>query len=282
MTWIGGKKALREQILIRFPPSYGRYIEVFGGGGWVLFHKPKTEFEVYNDKSANLVNLYRCVRDAPEDLIRELEFSLNSRLNFEHMRQIMKTPGELPDIKRAAYFYEIIRYSYASSMTSYGSVPRGMWGNFPLIRSACARLQKVVIENKDFEHLIRQYDRAESFFYLDPPYFSTENYYEGVGFTASDHERLANTLFGIDGMFLLSYNDCPEIRTLYGKPGIIIESLSRLSNIAQRYEGGKEFAELLISNYDTTERLKTYAQLNLFGTDSAADEIQERKIIYYG
>ena len=37
MSWLGGKKALRDAVLARFPPYYERYIEVFGGAGWVLF-----------------------------------------------------------------------------------------------------------------------------------------------------------------------------------------------------------------------------------------------------
>ena len=31
MAWVGGKKALRDEILARFPLDYKRYIEVFGG-----------------------------------------------------------------------------------------------------------------------------------------------------------------------------------------------------------------------------------------------------------
>ncbi|RGG65808.1 DNA adenine methylase, partial [Ruminococcus sp. AF17-6LB] len=50
MSWVGGKKALRDDVLARFPPYYERYIEVFGGAGWVLFRKPPgMDFEVYND-----------------------------------------------------------------------------------------------------------------------------------------------------------------------------------------------------------------------------------------
>ncbi|MGI6262088.1 MAG: DNA adenine methylase, partial [Acutalibacteraceae bacterium] len=46
--------------------KYGTYIEVFGGGGWILFHKPPgNDFEVYNDFNGLLVNLYRCVREKP-------------------------------------------------------------------------------------------------------------------------------------------------------------------------------------------------------------------------
>ena len=39
ISWVGGKKSIRDLIYARFPQSYGRYIEVFGGGGWVLFGK---------------------------------------------------------------------------------------------------------------------------------------------------------------------------------------------------------------------------------------------------
>jgi len=264
MSWIGGKKALREEILSRFPIDYARYIEVFGGGGWVLFHKqPGKDFEVYNDFNPNLVNLYRCVRDHPQELCNELTYTLNSRLDFDYVKNIMHDKTEIPDIKRAAYFYQLIRESYASGLDSFGAQPHSMWSNFPLIHNACERLQKVVIENKDFEKLIKHYDKPESFFYCDPPYFNTEEYYEYVDFTKADHERLANTLCAIDGKFLLSYNDCEEIRSLYDRPGIFVESTTRLSNIAQRYEAGKQYAELLISNYNMSERSESIQQMTL-------------------
>jgi hypothetical protein len=53
---VGGKKALRKLIYTMFPVSFDRYIEVFGGGGWVLFGKPPDCrcMEVYNDYNSNL------------------------------------------------------------------------------------------------------------------------------------------------------------------------------------------------------------------------------------
>ena len=123
---------------------------------------------------------------------------------------------------------------------------------------------RVAGTNLDFEKLIRQYDRPVSFFYCDPPYFATENYYKDVGFTKADHIRLRDTLLQISGKFLVSYNDCPEIRDLWNRPGIAIEEISRLNNLVQRYEGGCMYNELLISNYDTSERAKMTRQLSLF------------------
>ena len=256
---------MRDEIVSRFPLDYKRYIEVFGGGGWVLFHKnPGRDFEVFNDFNGNLVNLYRCVRERPTELQEELRYILNSRLDFEYMKYMLHSQAVLPDVRRAAYYYALIRYSYASSVDSFGSQPHAMWKNFPLITAAAKRLQSVVIENKDCVKLIQQYDRRESFFYCDPPYYETEGYYEGGGFGRDDHARLAESLVTMQGKFLLSYNDCPEIRDLYDRPGIYIEGISRLSNMAQRFDAGCQYPELLISNYDTAERARTIAQMNLF------------------
>lgn len=281
MAWVGGKKALRDEILARFPRNYKRYIEVFGGAGWVLFHKPPgNDFEVFNDFNGNLVNLYRCVREQPEALRNELRYMLNSRLDFEYMKGMLHSQAVLPDVRRAAYYYALIRYSYAAGISTFGSQPHAMWNNFPLIESAAGRLQKVVIENKDCVKLIRQYDRPESFFYCDPPYYNADQYYEAVSSDGFDHAGLADALLGIKGKFLLSYNDCPEIRALYDRPGIVVEGISRLSNIAQRYENGKQYPELLISNYDTTELARSCVQLTLFDRLDSQEILNER-ILYH-
>lgn len=281
MAWVGGKKALRDEILARFPRNYKRYIEVFGGAGWVLFHKPPgNDFEVFNDFNGNLVNLYRCVREQPEALRDELRYMLNSRLDFEYMKGMLHSQAMLPDVRRAAYYYALIRYSYAAGTSTFGSQPHAMWNNFPLVESAAGRLQKVVIENKDCVKLIRQYDRPESFFYCDPPYYNADQYYEAVSTDGFDHTGLANALLGIKGKFLLSYNDCLEIRALYDRPGIVVEGISRLSNIAQRYENGKQYPELLISNYDTTELARSCVQLTLFDRLDSQEILNER-ILYH-
>lgn len=182
ISWIGGKKLLRDEILARLQPQYDKYIEVFGGAGWVLFRKSQgREMEIYNDFNSNLVNLFRCVRDKPNKL-------------FPRLR----------DVDRAAKFYQLIRYSYASGLDSFGCQPHSMWADFPQIDMASMRLQKVLIENRDFEKLIKQYDSNGSFFYCDPPYFATENYYKNVGFKTADHVRLRDTLMNISIMRVIS------------------------------------------------------------------------------
>jgi len=297
ISWVGGKKALRELIYLRLPKEFGRYIEVFGGGGWVLFGRsPDTGMEVYNDFNSNLANLFFCVKERTMAFLKELGFlPLNSRDDFiairkflekgefnrdylkeelklsehnlsppefEEIREILLENAEVTDVKRAAVFFKLIRYSYGSGCTSYGCQPFDVRRTFHLIWEANRRLTNTVIENKDFEALIHQYDRDNAFFYCDPPYFQTEGHYE-VEFRKEDHVRLRDTLIRIGGKFLVSYNDCGYIRELY--EGFHIESVTRLNNLAQRYDSGCEFPEVLISNYDTSERMKAIpVQMGLF------------------
>jgi DNA adenine methylase len=297
MSWVGGKKALRELILQRFPAEYERYVEVFGGAGWVLFGRtPDRAMEVFNDYNSDLVNLYRCVKDRTFALIRELNFlPLNARdefdiikkflskdefadeymqeeldiaqhylkpPEFEEIKSILLEKATLYDVQRASAFYKLIRYSYGSGCTSFGCQPFDIRNTFGLIWSANRRLGNTLIENKDFEALIRQYDRLGAFIYCDPPYYETEDHYK-VEFKVEDHVRLRDALAQIQGKFLLSYNDCEYIRDLYN--GFHIEAVSRLNNLAQRYGAGCEFLEVIISNYDTSERRRSLpVQMGLF------------------
>ena len=73
---------------------------------------------------------------------------------------------------------------------------------------------------------------------------------------------MRDTLKNISGKFLVSYNDCPEIRALY--KGYEMYSYERLNNIRQRFDGGSMFGELLIANYDLNERLNIDQQISLY------------------
>lgn len=57
----------------------------------------------------------------------------------------------------------------------------------------------------DFEVVIKKYDSPTTYFYCDPPYFKTEDYYINHDFGLETHERLANTLKSVQGKFSLSY-----------------------------------------------------------------------------
>ena len=315
VTWMGNKSSILPILYGHFPLEYERYIEPFGGSGSVLLGKPWTDtFEVFNDYNHNLVNLFRCMRDRPLAFIRELGFlSLNSRDDFavlkrffqkeefsegffkeeleltsvllpkpqaEELRELVTAMRQDYDLRRAAMFLKLLRYSYASGGKSFGCQPFNLRSLFGLVQAAARRYAGVVIENQDFEVLSRHYDRPGGFIYADPPYFTSEYVYE-CGFTWEDHLRLRDTLMSAESRFLLSYNDCGEIRELYD--GCTFFDFKRVHSMVQKYEAGREFPELLIGNYDLFEREKARPrQLTLseiYGETSSDYENRKESIL---
>jgi DNA adenine methylase len=248
ISWVGGKRLLRKKIISLFPAEgVERYIEVFGGAGWILFGKDKhAGFEIYNDINSDLVNLFRVVKFHSGELRRELYLTLNARENFNDFRSQMKAQG-LTDIQRAARFFILIKTSYGSDRHSFGCIRKNMAKITEYIEKVSERLNTVMVENKSYDALIKLYDKPAALFYLDPPYHGTEKYYDNK-FTDADHKKLCEILKQIQGRFILSYNDDDFIRDLY-KNFTIIEA-SRSSNLMQRYaEGQKKFKELIIKNF---------------------------------
>ena len=292
ISWMGGKRSILPVILARFPLLFTRYIEVFGGSGVVLFGKEPSTFEVWNDMNGDLYNFYYCVKYKHLELLRELRFlpsvfredfkltraflngeplpnvsasteielarEFYSEEEARELAEIFSTRNGVGDVTRAAAFWKLNQTSYGSSMTSFNAQPVDLRRFYNQILAAHDRLAKVLLENKDFGELLKQQDKPGTLFYLDPPYYDAEGCYEVV-FTRRDHVRLRNRLRKLKGKFLLSYNDCPAIRKMY--KGFYIYSFDRLSNLAQRYEGGAVYGELLIANYDMDERGRQNEQL---------------------
>ena len=304
---IGNKTPILFILYALFPCKYEKFVDVFGGSGSVILGDPyKCGFEVYNDYDRNLANLFRCIKDKPLSVIRELGFcTLNSRDDYKIMKRIlshdMRDPLDLGeeeeltkilfkepeaedlirvqrriqsdyDARRAAEYLRVLKYSYASKARTYGNRPYDLRNLYDQILEMSDRLQPIVVENQDFEALIKHYDSPETFFYLDPPYYTTEYMY-AVNFAREDHQRLRECLGKITGKFLLSYNDCREIRELY--EGFSFFDFQRKNMMANRYEKDP-LGEVTIANYDMLERERTKPrQLNLFDEKLTDERIKE-------
>ncbi|MDY4080088.1 MAG: DNA adenine methylase [Candidatus Metalachnospira sp.] len=251
--WIGGKKALRDVIISNFPAEPPkRYVEVFGGAGWVLFRKDKVsgQFEVFNDIDSNLINLYRCIKYHPEALAKELDYILTSREIFYDYKNQLQTCG-LTDIQRAARYLYLVKISFGCKKETFATRPKRVDSAVDRFDEIQKRLLGVLIENREFGEIIKLYDSQDTLFYLDPPYHTTEKYYKGVDgvfFCADDHMRLKECLDNIKGKFILSYNDNEFIRKLYSNYNIT--GAIRNNTLASNSTNEKRFKELIIKNYE--------------------------------
>ena len=106
-----------------------------------------------------------------------------------------------------------------------------------------SRLKHVVILNEDLEEVIRKYDSADAFFYIDPPY--EKGMTKSWTYPPFDSNRLFAICDRIKGRFLLSYNDTAPVRSLFKKFNVVETSVP----YSCTRKGSVHYTELLISNY---------------------------------
>lgn len=250
IPWIGGKSRLAQEIAGRIP-DHTTYVEPFTGAGWVFFARDvPSRFEVLNDINSDLVTFYRVLQNHIEEFCRQFKWLLASREWFEDWTRQLEAGG-LTDIQRAARFYYLQRMGYG------GRVVRRTFGASPLraprvnlirmeeeLSEIHLRLAHCTIEHLQWSDVVPRYDKPDTFFYLDPPYFGCETYY-GPHWNREDFSRLAEVLSGISGKFLLSLNDTEEICACFGE-----FKISRVQTLYSNRTGpSTRVQELLISNF---------------------------------
>lgn len=223
--WLGGKRHLAQYLaaLIASIP-HRTYVEPFMGMGGVFLRRlHAAPCEVANDINRDLVTLYRVAQRHPAALVDALgKWTLSSRELFEQLK--LTPPEVLTDVERAARFLYLQRLAFGGRARnpSFGvSLADGsglrLRGLVRQLDALHRRLDGVIIECLPWADIFDRYDRPETLFYLDPPYWGGEaDYGKGV-FSRDSFGRMAERLALIEGRFILSINDTPEVRRLFGR-----------------------------------------------------------------
>jgi DNA adenine methylase len=255
LAYMGGKSLLVKKILPKIP-EHNCYVEVFAGAAWLLFKKDESasHVEIINDINLDLVTLYRVIKHHLEEFVRYFKWVLVSRDEFERFRA--ENPDTLTDIQRSARFYYLLKAGYAARINKPSfSISTSSKPRLNLLRieeelsAVHLRLARVYVDNLSYERLIPKFDKPDTFFYLDPPYYGCEDYYGGGVFCRNDFRKLRDILTGVQGRFILSINDVPEIRKLF--KDFYIETVET-SYSAAGADKKKRVSELLIMNYKST------------------------------
>lgn len=252
--WLGGKRNLAKRItaIIDATPC-GTYIEPFVGmGGIFLRRRNQPRAEVINDLGRDVANLFRILQRHYPQFLSVLRFQLTTRAEF--YRLVETKPETLTDLERAARFLYLQRTAFGGKVSGRNfGVAKDRPGRFnlttlePMLEDLHTRLSGVVIECLDWADLMARYDGPNSLFYLDPPYWGCENDYGKAMFSRADFARMATVLSCLQGRFILSINDVPEIRETF--------AAHRLTPVTTSYTIGSgndrssARAELLISNF---------------------------------
>lgn len=249
IPWPGGKRRLAARILGLMPP-HGCYVEPFAGGAALLFAREPAPVEVLNDVNGELVNMYRVVRHHLDELVKQFRWALASRRMFEWAQ--MERPETLTDVQRAARFLFLQRSSFAGKVSSrsYGTATTAT-PRLNLLRieeelsAAHLRLAEVFIECLPWRECIERYDRPHTLHYCDPPYWDTEGY--GVEFGIEHYHALAHVMRTAKGKVILSINDHPLMREVFG--GFRHEQLNITYSMGNASGRGAPRSELIVMSW---------------------------------
>ena len=220
LKYPGAKWNLAQWIISHMPP-HTTYLEPFFGSGAVFFNKPPSKVETINDLDSNVVNLFRVIREKPQELAALVEMTPWAR--DEYYASYEKTGDKLEDARRF-----LVRCWQSFGQVTTNS--RGGWRHSGTdkfnralelrkipnaILEVAERLKTVQIENKSAIELIKKYAAEHVLIYADPPYLWETRTFKQHGrktytheMTDADHTELLDILDKHPGPALLSGYAC--------------------------------------------------------------------------
>ena len=296
ISYIGGKARISKWIVPYIPRDIETYVEPFSGMFWVFFkmdlnHYPNLKTVVYNDFNGLNSNLFSCCKEydrmwdemskypCQQLGIEDTPTTYEEMFN-EYQKEVFHSGITITDDNK---FEVAAKYVYVLTQIFSGSKPetssymdyKGKYRCKVLIfmdklkdKKYRSHFDKITfVENMDFQEVIEKYDSEKTYFYVDPPYWKTENYYSNHDFDRNDHERLADSLKSISGKFSLSYYDFPILRVWFPKHEYVWE-MKEFAKAASAKSGVKQNMgeELLVMNYGENQNILPVfgEQLDLF------------------
>lgn len=258
ISYYGGKQNMVNHILPLIPP-HKIYVEPFFGGGAVFFAKTPAETSVINDTNDYAINFYKECKTNFEPLREMIQTTLHSETLHKKAAEILKTRSGTPT-EQAWAFWVQTNMSFSNGIfkgfafkKSKREVTKTTNNISRFTKEIQKRLRPTMIFNRDALDLIPRFDTPETFFYLDPPYVSSDcGHYKGT-WGADEQEKLIKVLESIQGRFMLSGYpaDLTATRGWYRR-----EFTQNLS-VSGKDNAGKKKTETLVMNYVPVPELFT-------------------------
>jgi len=213
-----GGKTRAVKILTKYLPRHTTTIvsPFFGGGSFEL----STGLDVKaNDLFGPLYTFWSVLKSNPPELEKRVRTLMP--VEKETFKRLRTTITDIQDpVDVAAAYYVINRCSFSGSTFCGGfskEASTGRLNESSLKTLRSASLDKVEFSNLDCcDFLDAHPEKPGTFVYADPPYYISTYIYgkDGDMHESFNHEKFANVIKKRKD-WLVSYNDCEYIRTLY-------------------------------------------------------------------
>ena len=277
ISYIGGKARIGKWIKEYIPQDIETYVEGFSGMFWVFFNMdlenyPNLKTVVYNDYNKLNHNLMKWAKqyDVLHDALLQYPCQQLGVVDTppEYAQMFKQYQKEVFDdnliITEDNGLEIACKYLYVLCQVFSGSKPetatymdyKGKYRCKILVFMDKLKNPKyrehfdkiTFVENMDFQEVVEKYDSPTTYFYMDPPYYKTEDYYSNHIFTIETHERLATCLQNVKGKFSLSYYDFPQLSEWFPKDQYHWEQKG-FSKAASTKKEKNVGTEILIMNY---------------------------------
>lgn len=231
------------------------FAEPFAGGAGaslVLLYLEETHSICINDADPAICDFWWTLIHRPQPFLDLLSKTPLSIAEWHHQRAVYKNSRRVSRLRRGFSSFYLNRCNRSGIIMNGGPIggvtQKGKWKidarfNKPDLRRRCEK----VIEYRDRIHVscddgirfIEKLDPESTFFFIDPPYFEKGATLYLNALDDEYHATLATRLKVMpDAAWVLTYDDCQEVRQMYGGWATIRPFLLRYSAAVRRT--GKE------------------------------------------
>lgn len=241
-----------QDLLSRIPTHYNRYIEPFFGGG-ALFFNLQPAGSIIADVNPELINLYSCIAQKPEPVIRLLKTFQNTEDFFYKIRSMDRSELDLYFAAARTIYLNKTCFNglYRVNKSGQFNVPYGRYTNPTIcdeqnLLLASALLKKTTIVCGDYKSVLQEYAQKGDFIFLDPPYLPISAYsdfkrYTKEQFYEEDHHELAEEIERLRKLgcaVLLTNSNHPLVHKLFANYKIeVIQTKRYINSDASKRKG---------------------------------------------
>jgi len=261
LRYPGGKQRAIAQIANYLPQSFHEFREPFIGGGSVFLYICQTYPDIkywINDLNEELYHFWLQSQHNLPALVEQVwQVKKSETCGRELFNQLAKADtAKMTSLERATRFFVLNRISFSGTIESGGYSEASFRGRFTdsSIDRLAALDQSLVntkITNLDYGQLLEE-PGENVFIFLDPPYLanSQSRLYGKKGdlHTFFDHNRFAKLMQDCSHQWLITYDDCEQVRENFDFAFIYEWELQYgMNNYKQKQ--AKKGNELFITNY---------------------------------
>lgn len=206
--------------------------EPFAGGSGAslnLLYLEEARKIYINDADLAIHDFWWTLVNRPQPFIDMLSRTRVSMAEWRRQREVYRNQGRVSRLRRGFSVFYLNRCNRSGIIMNGGPIggikQTGNWKinarfNKPVLRQRCEKVaeyrDRICVAGDDGIKFIKSLDSESTFFFIDPPYFKKGHMLYLNSLDKGYHALLAAQMKTMsESAWVMTYDDCPEIRNMY-------------------------------------------------------------------